>query len=508
MRLASASARAAGVLAAAGDGFILDLHVAVGRPAGLETAGPAPGVLVMSLDPAPDLARFLEPSPLFGRAERYVLVQDEPEPLALALALAPALGPGGTGLRQAAEPAGGGDAYAAAAAVDGTAWRLVAAMDRAVVLAPLDGARDTVLTVSAAAFVVLFLVMLAVWLNQTRQFNEALAADYARSARRIDDQRRLLARINEAIADGIGLTGPDGAYVQVNPAFARIVGRPAAEIEGQADEALFGRGVAERLADARAALARRDEPVAIPARLAAGDTERDVDILPVPLRDADGRPERWLTVIHDRTGERAARRRRDQAATQMTVAFMKAIELADDWLHGQGAFVSEVALMLADRTGAAERERETVRIAAGLYQIGKLFIPREILLKEGPLNTAETATMHGHVARLVRLVEGMDFGYPVQAALATLHERLDGSGYPKGLAGEAIGPAARVLGVADAFCALVRPRPWRPALTPEAALAVIEDDAVRYDAGVVAALRTAVGDGAIARVMARLFPTA
>jgi len=378
-------------------------------------------------------------------------------------------------------------------------------MEAATVLAPLDGARDTVLTVSAAAFVVLFLVMLAAWLNQTRQFNEALAADYARSARQIDDQRRLLARINEAIADGIALRAPDGTYVQANPAFARMLGRPAAAIVGLGVADLFEPPVAERIAAAEADLAVRDLAVAVPARIAADGRERDVDIVPVPLRDADGRPERWLTVVHDRTEERAARRRRDQASAQMIVAYMKAIELADDWLHGQGEFVREVALMLADRLRAGEAERETVRIAASLYQIGKLFIPRAILLKDGPLTPAETRTMHAHVASLARLVEGMDFGYPVQAALAAMHERLDGSGYPAALAGEAIGAPARVLGLADAFCALVRPRPWRPAMTPEAALAVIGDDAARYDAGAVAALGAGVADGTVAAIMARQF---
>lgn len=499
MHLAGGGDRALGVLRRTDRGLLLDLHVKVGRAdAGLAAAAPAAGALVMTLDPSPDLARFLQPSPWFAGAERFALIQTEPAPPAVARSA-----DGTVRLEPQADSQAG--AYSAAADVAGTSWQIRATMDGAVVLAPLEAARDTVVTVSASAFVVLFLIMLAAWLNQTRQFNEALAAEYARSARRIDEQRRLLARMNEAIGDGIGLRGPDDAYVQVNPAFARMVGRVADDIVGRTVGDIFPQPVAERIATAEALLVRREMPVALPARLSAGDTERDVDILPLPLRDADGRPERWLTVIQDRTDERQARRRRDHAHAQMIVCYMRAVELADEWLHGQGAFVQDVACLIAERLELSDRDRETVRVAAGLCQIGKLFIPRDILRKEGPLVEEEVKTLQGHVGKLLQLIDGMDFGYPVQAALAGMHERLDGSGYPAGLKGEAIGVPARVLGVAEAFCALVRPRPWRAARTPQAALTVLAVEAEKYPANVVEALRAAVSDGTVAAIMARQF---
>ena len=78
---------------------------------------------------------------------------------------------------------------------------------------------------------------------------------------------------------------------------------------------------------------------------------------------------------------------------------------------------------------------------------------REILAKPGRHTEAEQALMRGHVGHAQRVLEGAGLDLPVAEALAQMHERLDGTGYPNGLAGGAIGRVGRVLAVADVYCA-------------------------------------------------------
>ena len=96
--------------------------------------------------------------------------------------------------------------------------------------------------------------------------------------------------------------------------------------------------------------------------------------------------------------------------------------------------------------------------------------------------------MRGHVGHALRVLEDVDLDLPVETAIAEMHERLEGGGYPLGLAGAAIGIEGRLLAVADVFCARTRPRAYRDAIAPAEALHHLRCHGERYDASVVAAL--------------------
>jgi HD-GYP domain-containing protein (c-di-GMP phosphodiesterase class II) len=129
-----------------------------------------------------------------------------------------------------------------------------------------------------------------------------------------------------------------------------------------------------------------------------------------------------------------------------------------------------------------------VEIAATLSQIGKPLVPRHILTKPERLTGEEIEVMQTHILHAVRVLEEIDFDLPVRQTVEQLYERLDGSGYPKGLAGEDVHWRARILGVCDWFCARIRPRSYRTAIAPEEALQVLAEHSGKYDPEVVAAL--------------------
>ncbi|MGH6942615.1 MAG: HD-GYP domain-containing protein, partial [Geminicoccaceae bacterium] len=127
-------------------------------------------------------------------------------------------------------------------------------------------------------------------------------------------------------------------------------------------------------------------------------------------------------------------------------------------------------------------------LAASLSQIGKIFIPHAILTKPGRHSEAEARAMRGHVAHALAVLAPIDFDLPVAAAIGQMYERLDGSGYPAGLKGAQIGLLARVLGAADAFCALSAPRSYRDQLGTQDALAHLVASPHLYDAAVILTL--------------------
>ncbi len=131
---------------------------------------------------------------------------------------------------------------------------------------------------------------------------------------------------------------------------------------------------------------------------------------------------------------------------------------------------------------------EALRTAGILHDIGKMYIPTEILSKPGRLTEVEMLLVRTHCQAGYEIVHKIPFSDPVPLFLLQHHERMDGSGYPHGLAGTDILLEARILGVADVVEAMASHRPYRPALGVDMALDEISvNSGTLYDPQVVAA---------------------
>lgn len=144
------------------------------------------------------------------------------------------------------------------------------------------------------------------------------------------------------------------------------------------------------------------------------------------------------------------------------------------YLYGHGARVAEYAVALACDIGFAPDEMKGILVAGYLHDIGKLEIDPEILNKTGRLTEDEMAEVHRHPELGVRHLERFELPWEVEATIRGHHERYDGSGYPDGLAGEAIPLGARILLLADVFDALTSARPYREPWGREKALTFLE----------------------------------
>ncbi len=147
--------------------------------------------------------------------------------------------------------------------------------------------------------------------------------------------------------------------------------------------------------------------------------------------------------------------------------------------------------------GLTDDALNEISMAGLLHDIGKLRIPAEILTKPGVLSVAESALIREHPDQGFEILSHIEFPWPVAEIARQHHERLDGSGYPRGLSGAEIMLPARILAVADVVEAMASHRPYRPAVGLDQAIEEISSHPEQYDSQVVAACVRLYDRGAI-----------
>jgi len=172
-----------------------------------------------------------------------------------------------------------------------------------------------------------------------------------------------------------------------------------------------------------------------------------------------------------------------------------AIEAKDPYTQGHSERVGTLARLIGQRLGMDADAQEQLEIAGYLHDVGKIGIREGILGKPGRLSEEEFSQIRLHPVIGARIVEPMQLEAPILAGIRHHHERMDGRGYPDGLAGDDVPKAARVLAVADTFDALTSDRPYRPAVSIEKALQILrEASGTQLDGEVVEAFCALVSE--------------
>jgi putative two-component system response regulator len=185
---------------------------------------------------------------------------------------------------------------------------------------------------------------------------------------------------------------------------------------------------------------------------------------------------------------RAGEARLRQTMTGFVSTIDRIVEYRDPYTAGHERRVGLLAAAIGREMGLEAWQVEGLMYGGFVHDVGKIFAPAEILTRPGRLNEMEMAIVRAHSRVGHDILKDVEFPWPVAQMALQHHERWDGSGYPDGLAGEAILLEARVLAVADVVESMASHRPYRPSLGLEAALAEIEArSGTLYDPAVVAA---------------------
>lgn len=178
----------------------------------------------------------------------------------------------------------------------------------------------------------------------------------------------------------------------------------------------------------------------------------------------------------------------NQTLNEMENILSETIDIKDPFTAGHQKRVAALAEKIAEEMNLSTSIKKSIKHAANLHAIGKIFIPSDILLKPRKLTEEEYGLVKEHVMHSYDLVKDIPFEGPVQEIILQQHERLDGSGYPEGLKGDAIMLEARILGVACVVEAMMSDRPHRRAFKKEEVLKEIKGKAgILYDDRVVQA---------------------
>jgi HD-GYP domain-containing protein (c-di-GMP phosphodiesterase class II) len=177
------------------------------------------------------------------------------------------------------------------------------------------------------------------------------------------------------------------------------------------------------------------------------------------------------------------------------LAIANFVDLKSPYTLGHAGAVANLAAEAGATLGFPESEVRTLRRAGLVHDLGRLGVSNAIWDKPGPLGAGEWERVRIHPYLTERMLHQSDALAPLGAIAVAHRERLDGSGYPRGLAGSAIPRPARILAVADAYQAMREPRPYRPARTPQEAASELRADvkAGRLDTDAVEAVLGAAG---------------
>ena len=171
----------------------------------------------------------------------------------------------------------------------------------------------------------------------------------------------------------------------------------------------------------------------------------------------------------------------DELDNAETVLFSLAlsIEAKDPYTEGHCDRLSKYSVALGEKLGLSDELRIALRRGGLVHDIGKLSVPEHILLKPGPLTPEERKIMEQHTIVGERICAPLRSFRHVLPIIRHHHEKWDGSGYPDGLKGELIPLTARILQITDIYDALTTDRPYRKALSPQKAIAIMREEVKR-----------------------------
>lgn len=175
-----------------------------------------------------------------------------------------------------------------------------------------------------------------------------------------------------------------------------------------------------------------------------------------------------------------------KAMEGIITGFSTIVETRDPYTAGHQERVTRLSVAIAEVMGVEEDRISALRLAAMVHDIGKIYVPADFLNKPGKLSEVEYSILWTHPTIGRDILKSVDFVWPISEIVMQHHERLDGSGYPKGLSGEDIYLEARILSVADVIDAMDSHRPYRPSLGMEKALEEIRSkQGSHFDSNVV-----------------------
>ena len=371
-------------------------------------------------------------------------------------------------------------------ALTGAPWLLIQKTDAHEALKESEDHRRFLLSMFLLTLFFISASLIAAWRHGSSVRAQAMADRLQEKTRMLEGQTRLLHAVTNTLSDYLFLLDEGRQLLFTNSALETAVGASQAELVGKSLTSVFGPDTAQRMEScigATAGSVRGPDSFIINGRPGLFQCSA------LPLPNPAGSGHAILVVLHDVTALHESERKRATLLRQLIAALMRAVDKHDPYSANHSSRTAAVAVAIGEELGLPPMDLQALDLAANLANVGKIFIPKEVLTKSGALSDAEQESLKQHVQYSLEILSSLEFEGPVLETIGQKQELMDGSGYPRGLRDDDILLTARILAVANAFVALVSPRAYRDAVSISDALdRLLAESKDKYDRHVVAAL--------------------
>lgn len=368
-----------------------------------------------------------------------------------------------------------------------TPWVLVQKIDAAEALKESRDHQRFLLASLIFGVLVIGACLVAAWWHGASVKDRSIAETLREKSRELATQSALLQSVVDGTPDLVFTVEQDHLKF-CNKAFGVLLKEAPEALREKTLSSIFGPATAHRI---EAVIAESSKTAKAVSRML--DLETDTAIrheyftaLPIPSADQSGLV---LCLSRDMTAEQEAQSKRQALMKQVVGVLTCIVDSHDPYCSEHSMRTAVVAGAIARELELDDAAVEVLDMAAKLANVGKMFLPRELLTKPEPLTTEEQQLLHSHVQHSVEVLKAIDFEGPVINVIAQKSEHLDGSGYPAGLKEPELLQESRILAVANAFVAMVSARAYRAGVPMEETLdRLLKESGSKYDRHVVAAL--------------------
>ena len=367
-------------------------------------------------------------------------------------------------------------------------WTLVRKITRREALSTSETRLRTILVVLILVIVGVAVAIVAVWRHGSGLRAAEAAQKFKIAAERFENLSRFMKLVTNSQPHGIVAVDGDTHYTFANEPAAREGGIEPEDMIGKTMASVIGPVKATAYAGINKEVLDTGERRSKVHAFEKGESLAVVRSDHIPLSADGDRPPGVLMILDDITELTNERKRSERMLRELIDTLVGVVDRRDPWSANHSNRVANVATSIAGEMGLEEPERKTVDIAGSLMNLGKIFIPHELLVKVGNLTSEERHLISNAYLVSVDLLEGVTFDGPVVETIRQMGETWDGNG-PLGLEGEGILRSSRILNVANAFVGMVSARAYRGALTFEKATDILlGDSGSRFDRKPVSAL--------------------
>lgn len=329
-------------------------------------------------------------------------------------------------------------------------------------------------------FIAIVLFVIIVWRKNSAEYLQQELNSLQLANQSLNQEVEMFHLISDNSSDYAMVLDNDQNIVFGNKALSSMFGLSNSALVGQNLPTLLERSSAKHLKNILGTQSSQNQLVTI------GDDNNE--ILHTRYKEITDTDDNYsMLIATDISSTMKGEKYKEKTMQQVVVMLTKMLEQHDSYSAEHSSRVKTVAVILGHSFNYSVNQIFNLTLAASLINIGKFYIPSEILLKQEKLTDEEHKLVQGHILHTIRMLEDITLDKEITQGISQSHERLDGSGFPHHLTAEQICPFALILGVANSFVAMTCPRPWRQKMGQSEALDILMKSS-GYDKKIIMAL--------------------